>query len=255
MKKFSKILALSMALALTFGMTVCADESPDTYKELVAASQEVVDKTTAVNDDGVEVTLEKKVASVEDIEATDTAVEKPTNALSITVAKAAGVNTDDKNVTVTAVKLLVMQDITPDPSIAAGTVITVTIPYKVDSSVEGKSYVLMHQGKDGWEKANNVSYDATKGEFTFKGVVGKDFSNYAVFEVTAVVKTSVDNNNGSGNSNSSGSSNGGTTTTQAPASDQPVSPKTGESVPVAGFAALILLAGAAVCAKKVQLNN
>ena len=237
MKKFSKIAALSMALALTFGMTVCAADSTDAYKEMLATAQATADNTKAVDSStGVAVTLTKTAATVDDIKAADTAVESPTSALSQTVAQAAGVADVAK---VTEVKLLVMMDITPDPA-ADGTEITVTIPYQVTSAT-GKSFVLMHQRGDKWEFA--ASYDAENGGFVFKGVVGKDFSNYAVFEVTEDTTPTPEQTPQQ--------------PTQQPTqqTETPVSPKTGGTVPVAVFAAVILLAGAAVCAKKAQMNH
>ena len=235
MKKFSKIAALSMALALTLGMTVCANESPDAYKELLATAQATADNTKAVDSSGKEVNLTKTAATVDDIKKTDTDVQSPTSALSQTVASAAGADVAK----VTEVKLLVMMDITPDP--AASGVITVTIPYQVTPAA-GKSFVLMHQRGTVWERAKGASYDAAKGEFTFKGTVGVDFSNYAVFEVTEDTTPTPEQTQ---------------QPTQQPTqqTETPVSPKTGETVPVAVFAAVILLAGAAVCAKKAQMNH
>lgn len=96
----------------------------------------------------------------------------------------------------------------------------------------GKKYVLLHQKADGtWEKIDATKIEAGKITATFKS-----FSPVAIVEVAA----------------KAGSNNSGAATTAAtPAA----SPKTGETLPVAGIAALICLAGVVVCAKKVKFNR
>ena len=98
----------------------------------------------------------------------------------------------------------------------------------------GKKYVLLHQKADGsWEKI-----DATRIE---AGKITAFFSSFSPVAVVEVAPKAVANNSAAT-----------TTTTEAtPAA----SPKTGETLPVAGIAALICLAGVVVCAKKVKFNR
>ena len=242
MKKFSKIVALSMALALTFGMTVCAEVSPGTMNKW----EDKAADTSATTSDGQEVkmTATEAIGGEEAVNAVSNAVADLSNSLTQQIVQAASITKASD------VSLVFVLDIKPTASISGA--ITVTIPFQVAQPAANQKYVLMHYTATGWVPVEGASVNA-EGSITF---TSSSFSNYALFLVTEDTSSDNNNNNGSGNSNSNSNSNnnGGTTTTQAPASE-PVSPKTGESVPVAGFAALILLAGAAVCAKKVQLNN
>lgn len=247
MKKFSKIMALSMALALTLGMTVFADGSVTDESLWEQATQNTTAKDLS---SGEEVTMAQPQANEETTKEVTAEIEKTGSDLAASVkAKAESLGLKKS----AAPSLVFVLDIKPSGSQTTfDSDITVTVP--VESLIkkapgETVKYVLMHEESKGvWKVVEGA--EVKDGMLTFKT---KSFSNFALFLVEEDTSNNDGNNNGSGNSNG-----GGTTTTSAdtpaPASE-PVSPKTGESVPVAGFAALILLAGAAVCAKKVQFNN
>lgn len=240
MKKFSKIMALSMALALTFGMTVCAADSPDVEQEWVDQATESSEATATKDGEEVQVDINVKKATGE---AAKASLEKTVQNADDTLTKA--IQEASKLGTINTPELLITIDIEVTKELGGaldeGTEVTVTVPCEGLKQEAGYKYVLMHL-KDGttWEAISEVTIG--NGTFTFKS---SSFSNYALFKVSEKVTTSP---------TTTPSSSPAPAPAAAPASE-PVSPKTGESVPVAGFAALILLAGAAVCAKKVQLNN
>lgn len=235
MKKLSKILASSMALALTFSMTTFAAVSPGTVNKW---ADDVQSDSYAETEDGTEVTL---VISTDQAaaDAVDDAVKAANSgeesALITEVKEAAGYEES-------TVDLVYVVDIDVEGSYT-GTV-TVSIPVG-EAAPEGSVYVLMHEVSAGnWQKVATVYVD---GYLVFDV---DSFSNFALF----LVKDTAEEDN--------------TTTPPAPnppapnppaqnqpAPTQPTAPQTGETAPVAGFVALILLAGAAVCAKKAQFNN
>ena len=239
MKKFSKIMALSMALALTLGMTVFADGSSDPGAQMAQDAQKTTVSATDANGkivEDVSVNVEKAngAATPANINA---AVENADSALTVAIKNASKYGEIHTPTLVTSIDI----NVTSASPLADGTSFKVHVPCSFVRALQGGTkYVLMHLNNGVWEAVDSLVVGDGYFEFTTTS-----FSNYALFLVDEVVPT----NGGDG-----GSNNSGTTTTQAPAS-APVSPKTGESVPVAGFAALILLAGAAVCAKKAQFNN
>ena len=296
MKKFSKIVALSMALAMTLGMTVCAEVSPGTINTWV---DKAAAGTTATDSQGKEVKVDIKEPTggaefVDDVtskvsdesddplkdQIREAAVSAILSATNIQIGADAKVEVDP----------LFILDISPAQSGSVNIEISFK-EFKVDNfDPKKQAYVLMHQGVSGWEKIN-ATFEDDKIKFT-----SPDFSNYALFLVTVaevaptptpivgdpVTNEQQSSQTGSQSSQSSSqssqsssqssqsssqSSQTASQTTQtasqttqttnetvAPTST-PVSPKTGETVPTAVFATMILLAGAAVCAKRAQLNH
>lgn len=218
MKKFSKFLALSLACALTFSMTVLADESPDADGKNWA---QAAVNTTAVNDSGETVEVAVSAPAKTTVSTVKDDIKQADSKLTAAVKAKAGFSK------IADPELIFVLDITP----AAKGTITVTIPFDgIKPAGTGEKYVLMHQNGDTWEPVSDVKVG--DGTITF---TSSSFSNYALF----LVKDASD-------AGSKGSSSHSTSQTDA----EPTSPKTGEGVPVAGLAALILLAGAALCAKK-----
>ncbi len=208
MKKLSKMLAVSMALALTLGMTAFAAPSKSTADSSItnAVLEEQAAKTVAKTADGASVTVAAVDVTVYD------------------AADAAGKAEGVVGSTVKVEKILAVVDVQGPEGGAEVTIENAAI------KADGK-YVLLHQKKDGsWEKI-----DATKIE------AGKITAKFSSFSAVAIVEIS---------------QKAGAAPAAAPAAtDAAASPKTGETLPVAGIALLICLAGAAVCAKKVKFNR
>ena len=237
MKKFSKIMALSMALALTLGMTVFADGSSDPGAIMAQDAQETTVSATDAKGNPVSVNVEVKEATGAATPANiNAAVENADSALTVAIKNASKYGEIHTPTLVTSIDI----NVTAASPLGDGTSFKVHVPCSYVRALQGGTkYVLMHLNNGVWEAVDSLVVGDGYFEFTTTS-----FSNYALFLVDEVVPT----NGGDGGQGSTSAD------TPAPASE-PVSPKTGESVPVAGFAALILLAGAAVCAKKAQFNN
>lgn len=229
MKKLSKILALSLALSLTFGMTVFAADSADEGKKWADKVQQP-QATVSGSDTAVDVKIEPtKNAVISDVKED---IADASSTLAKAVVTAAGFSKSK------ALDLIFVLDIQAD---ADGKAVTVTFEFPgLKAAAADQKYVLMHEETAGnWKAVPNAEVKGDKVTFT-----SSSFSNYALFLVTKEETQT----------------GGGTTPAPAPAPapaapEQPLSPKTGETMPVAVFAAMIFLAGAAVCAKKAQLNK
>ena len=128
----------------------------------------------------------------------------------------------------------------------------VTVPIKPSFDIKkngsGRMYLyfVLHHLADG-----TVEYLPTSVK---DGVIYATFTSFSpVTIVEQMVYVSEDDNGGEGGNGGNGGgtdngSNSGSQETQSPAT----SPKTGEVFPVAGFMALVLVAGAAVCAGKAR---
>ena len=214
-KKILSAVALSLAMVLTFGMTVCAEVSPATQlMEGVA-----VEKDQLVYDaDGnsMMLSLEAEKLSAEKVEAVNTEVSE-TN-IKKYFPQAVGAAT---------VKAAFDLEITNGMDISGGVEITLNVP-KIELAANQAIY-LLHQKKDGtWEVIKPSSYADGK-------IVAKFFSLSPVAVIVVEEAPAADTN-----------TNTDTTTTPAQ------SPKTGETLPVAGIMAVICLAGAVVCAKRAR---
>lgn len=269
-KRISGILALSLTLALTFGMTVFAAPSPDTTTDVTVDAVVEVKADTAAPSDTQEVAkLEAESAelnqTVGTVQAAAVEVNGQTVAVTVEAPKPveAGVMNSAKTTATTIVAKLVTENkiavtenkvavatpiaatdikinlpagITEIP--AAGIQLTIPVStLKVDPS---KTYLLMHlRESDGvWE---TIPVDSIKdGEIkaTFKSL-----SPIVVVEV-AQQDAPADNSNDSDDEPAAA----------APAAEG-TSPKTGEAVPVAGLFVLAALAGAAYSAKKLSYRK
>lgn len=251
MKKLSKVLAASLAFALTLGINVSAAGSTNTDNTEV--TEEVVKEwAEEVKADGLTV----EAVSVQEYEATVAAV--ATTEAKAEIAKVLSIAGVKKATVLFEVDL---------GSTEKNVTKTVTVPNDVTLDT-AKKYVLAHKD-DAGKITEYISVEVVSAK-SFKALF-KSFSNYALIEVEETSNEGGDDTTGgnttggdtTGGNTTGGNTTGGNTTggdtasstTPAPASTQPASPQTGETVPVAGFAALILLAGAAVCAKKAQFSN
>lgn len=247
MKKFTKMLALGMAAALVFGMTVSAAGSMNTGDVgAVDLVNDAINSAPVQDANGNTVELKVEATDLPETVYNETfgtdykaAVDKAINSETVSpkideVFSNAfpGVSTDRMELYSDIVEVNV------DGEIPAG---GLYVP--VLKAVENSAYVVAHWNGTAWEVLQ------TKVE---NGVVyalfPEGFSPVSVTIVT-VGEEKPDNGNGNGDNNNDDTSS---STNDNAAS---ASPKTGETVPVAGILAVICLAGVAVCAKKARYNR
>ena len=248
MKRLSKMAALGLALALTFGMSVNAAESVTTegnapvlseeqtkqYEQKAAEQAAATTVTATVG--GVSVTVTKTAVAPQTLaQAEQVGADKVVanaSSLGIEIPKGA-------TVTTTVVG-------SANISIPEGTDISKGLQLSIEISgiQAGKNYVLLHLTKDGvWETIRPDSIADGKVTATFKSL-----SPVVASEIIVVGE---EDDGGHDEwpeprhpENAAGTPAGAGT-----------SPKTGETLPAAGLMALICLAGAAVCAKRVRYNR
>lgn len=242
MKKFSKMLALGMAAAMVFGMTVSAAGSKDTIDAVVDGVNTVIENAGVQDSEGNVIENAPKVEATALPETVyseafgnnyDEALEKVDANEAVNAALDAAFatlnNGSEKNVYRDII------DITVEGEIPAGGLYVPVMP-----SADGEAYVVAHWNGTTWEVLKTkVENGAVYALFP------QGFSPVyiSILTVTGEDNSSDDNNGGSNDNNSSNDS------------AAPASPKTGETLPVAGILAVICLAGAAVCAKKVRYNR
>ena len=244
MKKFSKMLALGMAAAMVFGMTVSAAGSKDTIDAVVDGVNTVIENAGVQDSQGnvienapkVEATVlpetvynetfgsnyGEALAKVDANEAVNAAIDAAFATLN---------NGSDKNVYRDII------DVTVEGEIPAGGLYVPVLP-----SADGEAYVVAHWNGTAWEVLQTkVENGAVYALFP------QGFSPVYISILTVTGEEVPDNNGGSDNNDSSSDNNN--------SSAAPESPKTGETLPVAGILAVICLAAAAVCAKKIRYNR
>lgn len=244
MKKFSKMLALGMAAAMVFGMTVSAAGSKDTIDAVVDGVNTVIENAGVQDSQGnvienapkVEATVlpetvynetfgnnyDEALAKVDANDAVNAAIDAAFATLN---------NGSDKNVYRDII------DVTVEGEIPAGGLYVPVLP-----SADGEAYVVAHWNGTAWEVLQTkVENGAVYALFP------QGFSPVYISILTVTGEEVPDNNGGSDNNDSNSDSNN--------SSAAPESPKTGETLPVAGILAVICLAAAAVCAKKVRYNR
>jgi len=232
-KKLSGALALGLAFALTFSMTAFAADSKDTgdqttkESEAVAESAKVGEATITLSD-GTTTTATPVVAPVTPAEeeaaekAADSAAAKETTVDGATYQKA-------------STEPITFDIAVPGTTYGVETKLAfeITIPaLKADTY-----YYVAHKQADGKVDVQVVKTDASK-KVALK-VNGLSLFTFIELEKAGTTTTPA----------TSTSTTTETTTTAATA------PKTGETLPVAGIAAVIALAGLAVGAKKVRVNR
>lgn len=244
MKKFSKMLALGLAAALVFGMAVQAESpngdnsgvSAEAMKDAASVSNTVVvdGKEVAVEFEAPTVLEETKITAVKEAVATDTVAAQVQEA----VKKVASVAS---NQTLTFVGKPVIKAAfnleAPKGLSAADIKKGVQIPFTLKEVKTNAHYSVLHYFEDG-------SYEVLPATINGNTIYATFTSFSPVIIVEQEVK--VDTNN-----TPSGGSNDSNNNTQNAAT----APKTGETVPVAGVMAVILMAGAVFCAKKARYNR
>lgn len=270
MKKISKMLALGLALAMTFGMSVSAAESDNTSKEQAGnaaeAAQEAAKKADGiVGKDGKVYANTVYVNSIEDsylmneynverhgeylgknyTEATEKA--QKSEAISAAISKAApeGKKVDSEKTTTEVIDVNV--------ALPVG---GASIPLKV--AEEGKVYVIGHYNQQSrmWESIQTEVKDGyVWGFFTYLSPVSITTLTLVNDDTTVPENPTVSNVVPSSDPGNYGGDWLYLPWYEKQVSGTPVSPKTGETLPVAGMMALLCLAGAAVCVKKARCNN
>ena len=246
MKRFSKLLALGVAAALTFGMTVSAAPSPNAPTEDQKATAAIVNaivQTAGVqNSKGETVNVEVNVDTLDGGAYNEAFGENYEDALSkaagndavyAAMQEAAGVFTENQVWYDDYIINVNVEGVIPEGGLY--------VP--VAAIKEGDACVVAHWNEETktWEVLQ------TKIENGYVYALFQDFSPvyYAVLYVTGEENPGTDPGTNPG-TNPPGD-NGGNTA--------PSSPKTGETVPMAGILAVVCLAGVAVCAKKVRYNR
>ena len=239
MKKFSKILALGLAAALVFGMTVQAEsvngDNSGAISEAMKNAASVPAGSVVI--DGQTVTVEFKTETLDAAKFTEVKTEAEGSAAASRVKDQ--IKTADQNVTfvgepkpVAAFDLVKPEGLT-DEQIAKG----VQVPFKLESGIkENMRYAVIHFLANGFEVLPVTVKD---------GMIYATFTSFSpVVIVEQEVKVETGSNDNNNNSND-----------QNQESSPATAPKTGETLPVAGGMALVLAAGAVFCAKKARYNR
>lgn len=293
MKRISSMLALGMALALTFGMTVSAAESTTTSNPDYQPTQAETEAAEAVIESLPEVTEVKPTVALKDTAGNEVSVtvqpiktetvaelQSETEKVTEKAVESLKAQGGDAKVTETianamaAVNVTVEEGKAVDPAsvkiektpvaaavieIPANTVIPETgIQLEISlpgfTPAAGKTYVVMHLGKDGWEiiAPDAIADGKVTATFTDLSPVTVNEVTFTVVEVKAPVEVGEDTNTNDDDDDDDNDS----TPAAAPAAQNPAtSPRTAETLPAAGVMALICLAGAAVCAGKIRYNK
>lgn len=245
MKRFSKMLALGFAAALVLGMTVQAAGSPSAgdndSKNEVLKNEASVSNTVVVDGQEVNVTFEAPEALAPEV--LTVTEQKVAETATVTKVQDEIKKSVGSNETVTFVG---------EPKVAAA--FEVKAPQGLTAEQISKGVKVSFELKGGI-KANMkyvvVHFDANGNPEVLPTEVkdGKVWGTFTSFSPVVILEqeVKVDTNNGNNNNNSGNDSQ----TEQSPAT----SPKTGEAFPVAGVMALVLVAGAAVCAGKARYNR
>ena len=198
---------------MTFGMTVSAAGSPVAGSS--AATEALGEKVTGVTANVAGVTVNADCAITEESY----------------IAGEAEINTLIENDVFEDVKVVAAADVKVEG--ADGKAVTVTLD--VAGVEAGKTYAALHQCKNGeWEVL--TAFAGVDGKISF---TSSNWSPIIIVEVVEEDDDVEDEKDGVG-------------TAVEAAAGAATSPKTGETLPMAGVMAVICMAGVAVCAKKVR---
>ena len=270
MKKFSKMLALGLAAALVFGMTVNAAGSPtaDQKEEMDNAASSV--PTSVYTSEGYITT-----GPIEDYDVFTGAVDAATSQeRNDAVLESLGYTSE--TATVAGMEMVQAFEVSK-PETWSGKPIKVTFPlYGIQLDSTSK-YVLVHINDEGkaevlpttvWIGNGYASVTATFDSFSPvvlvkvttagpKGDTGATGPQGPQGDTGATGPQGPQGDTGATGPQGPQGPKGdtGATGAAAPAANPATAPKTGETAPVAGIMALILMAGAVICAGKVRYNR
>ena len=257
MKKFSKMLALGLAAAMVFGMTVNAAGSPtpDQKEEMNNAANGVYGGFTA---EGPVTT-----APIEDYEVFTGAVDAATSKERDTeILDVLGMTSE--TATVAGIEMVQTFELNK-PENWSGKPVTVTLQFDRNLIDFTSKYVLVHITENGAVEVLPVTVSAF-GEVT---ATFTSFSPVVLAKVTLAGPKGPQGDKGDQGEQGPQGDKGdqgeqgpqgdkgdkGDTGATASAANPATAPKTGETAPVAGIMALILMAGAVICAGKVRYNR
>lgn len=227
-KKFAGLLAASLAMVLTLGMTVSAAPSVSTTDPSITQDvliDQAVEVFEAIDSaGGIEISGASAEGLAYDLWPVSVTDFDSAMAQKDALVKDAVSGTSSKYVTSFDLDILV--EATGEKADLG----TVTLGIPVPGVRAEGTYVILHMKADGtWEA---IPTTAENGKLT------ATFTSLSPIVVVEVLeKDSDDGDDDDDNVTESGA---------------PASPKTGETLPVAGVMTLICLAGAAVCAKRVR---
>ena len=225
MKKFSKLLAMSLATALVFGMTVSAAPSPITSDgdiEVIMLDGEAPEGAIKlVADEGAAAAPSK--ADANKVIASENSDYELTN-----VTWSGDVHFEDENGNVVPMNEQVVVLFNANGDLPGG--------------VAGKYYVVLHWNGSAWEAASDIQEGP---------VIYAVFSSLSPVAIVEVDKKADDDDDDDDDD---------TTTEAAPASAAAAtgvaaSPKTGETAPVAVLFAVASLGAAVACSRKARYNK
>lgn len=250
-RKFAGIAALGMALTLAFGMTVSAAPSVTTGGSTQTDLDKVFEENIQVPDkpvvelpggEKVNVTLNVEPVEVEKQSVVEDAVKDDSAKSSITeVVKKAN---PDSNVEVQVVKALVGVKVSV-PADTSEEVLKAGVPVSISHTeiTNGKTYMVAHVDDNGNIKEYLGPVTAANGSIT---VLFHSFSSAIPVEVDVKLVPVSDDQDDDEDEEPAEAAPSTTT------SGKPASPKTGEVLPIAGFMAVICLAGVVVSVKKAR---
>jgi hypothetical protein len=280
MKKFSKMLALGLTLAMTFSMTAFAAESPTTGSVDTAAVTQTTDSSKLVTDTEATVTETVSDVEVEEVKAEDlTAAEKAeyeaasesyyVEASKITVPSDSklpeGTTLETKKLdaakTATAVKAAEQLtealgiDLASDAKSAIQAAFDLSLTSLTDGTAvsvpgEGIKVVLPVTPKEGKKyivlhQGSDGKWESVKTAVTANGVVAtfNSLSPVVIVEVQEKEEEPEESTASTVNTAAEGASATGK------------SPKTAETASAAGMIALMAVAGAVAASRKIRYNN
>ncbi len=244
MKKFSSMLALGLAAAMTFGMTVCAapsvsttdsDVTNDTLQEAAASvvvKNESVKEVEAIT---VEV-FDQAAAAAADVAAKATENIDSNPVIKEAIAEVLGVPAAE--VTSADVTLTPLKGFDAKAEEGAKFPLTVTFE-KVTGVSGGNSYVVLHQLPDGTWETLKAAANGSSLTVTFPS----SLSPVVPVKVEKPVKAGIADDDEDEEPAAAVTADG-----------KVAAPKTGETLPMAGVVTVICLAGAALCVKKIRYN-
>lgn len=271
MKRFSKMLVLGLSAALVFGMTAQADgsvsagEAPATAE---AAKNEVtLGGSTTVVVDGQEVTVEIEAPTVlEETKYEEVKAEVKTQAVVTKVQdkikEAVKANLKEmvpdslkEQSSGKTVELVGEPKVTAAFNLEAPKGLTqaqiekgVQVPFTLKAVKSNVIYSVIHYLAGGGYEVLPATVKGSTIYATFNSFSPVVIVEQEIKLVGEDTPASSDNNNSNNNSSNDNNSS------SAP-QDASKAPKTGEALPVAAVMAVVLMAGAAFCAKKVRYNR
>lgn len=229
MKKLSSMLALGLALALTFGMTVCAADSPEASLAVEEAAEKAGfnEEKAAAFAEGVSV----EAVTVGDKTIVPTVT--PVNPTTLYAANEAAKTLFDGGKAVASVNISLGGE-------SGEVTLTIDMGAKVEA---GKKYVLLHWDGDKWETIVPKSIVG--------GKVTATFSNLSPVILVEDNRKDGEQADWPEPRHPENAAAAAATAAAGPAT----SPKTAETFPAAGVLAVFCLAGAAVCARRMRCSK